>query len=166
MEEIRKNVSSSKTTNYLINALVCKKSREQGGYLGIMTDDEGNLLESPTSNIAFVLKDGSFNVPPFDKTLVGTTVLRVMEYVESELIPKGLIKKITRDYINIKNYPDLINEAMLVGGDFAIPILKLENLILGNQPGEIATLIKNFLINDKKTDDVSEEIPELEENYL
>jgi len=166
MEEIKKNVSSSKTTNYLINALVCKKSREQGGYLGIMTDEEGNLLESPTSNIAFVLKDGSFNVPPFDKTLVGTTVLRVMEYVESELIPKGLIKKITRDYINIKNYPDLINEAMLVGGDFAIPILKLDNLILGNQPGEIATLIKNFLINDKKTDDVAEEIPELEENYL
>jgi branched-subunit amino acid aminotransferase/4-amino-4-deoxychorismate lyase len=166
MEEIKKNVSSSKTTNYLINALVCKKSREQGGYLGIMTDEDGNLLESPTSNIAFVLKDGSFNVPPFDKTLVGTTVLRVMEYVEKELIPRGLIKKISRDYINVKNYPELIDEAMLVGGDFAIPILKIDDLMLSNEPGPIATLIKNFLINDKKTDDVAEEIPELEDNYL
>jgi branched-subunit amino acid aminotransferase/4-amino-4-deoxychorismate lyase len=166
MEQIKKNVSSSKTTNYLINALVTKKAKELGGYLGIMTDENGYLLESPMSNIAFVLKDGSFNVPPFDKTLVGTTVLRILEYVQSDLIPNGLIKRVSRDYISVDEFPDLVEEAMLCGGDFAIPILKLDEVTFSKEPGPITTMIKNFLINDKKTDDVAEEIPELEENYL
>jgi hypothetical protein len=131
-----------------------------------MTDENGYLLESPMSNIAFVLKDGSFNVPPFDKTLVGTTVLRIMDFVQTELIPRGLIKRISRDYISVNNYHELVDEAMLCGGDFAIPILKLDDVIITPTSGPITTLIKNFLISDKKTDDVAEEIPELEENYL
>jgi len=166
MEKIKSNISSSKTTNYLLNALVTKKAKEMGGYLGIMTDENGYLLESPMSNIAFVLKDGSFNVPPFDKTLVGTTVLRIMDFVQNDLIPKGLIKRISREYISVNNYHELVDEAMLCGGDFAIPILKLDNFTITPSSGPITTLIKNFLTSDKKTDDVAEEIPEMEENYL
>jgi branched-subunit amino acid aminotransferase/4-amino-4-deoxychorismate lyase len=159
IQELRESISHSKNTNYLLNVLVAKISREQGGYLGIMTDEDGNLLESPISNIAFVLSNGEFSVPSFEKTLVGTTVVRCMEYVEKELIPNGLITKISRDYVNIKDLnSDNIKEIMLVGGDFVIPVLKINDFNLNNGPGEITKLLQNFLMSDKISNEVSEEI--------
>jgi 4-amino-4-deoxychorismate lyase len=71
VNKIKENVSSSKSTNYLVHALVTKESKEHGGYLGIMIDEEGNLLETSMSNIAFVLKNGEFNVPHLIKLLLG-----------------------------------------------------------------------------------------------
>ena len=146
-----------------MHALVTKESRDQGGYLGIMTDDRGNLLETSMSNIAFVLKNGEFNVPPFDKTLIGTTVVRVLDFVNNELIPNGLITKVNRDYINVNNFADVVQEAMLCGGDFVIPLLKINDVEITNQPGNVTRKIQEFLINDKKADDVAEEIPVITE---
>jgi branched-subunit amino acid aminotransferase/4-amino-4-deoxychorismate lyase len=162
LDPIKKDISSSKNTNYLLNALVSKYSREQGGYLGIMVDEEGNLLESPISNIAFVLKNGDFNVPPFDKTLVGTTVLRLFDFVRDVLIPNGEVKNINRDYVNINNYTDIINEAMFVGGDFVIPILKINGQVVTDEPGPITKKLQQFLINDKQTEEVADEIPDID----
>jgi branched-subunit amino acid aminotransferase/4-amino-4-deoxychorismate lyase len=161
VSEIQKNVITSKTTNYLINALVNNKSKEQGGYLGIMTDENGNMLETPMSNIAFLLLDGTFLVPPFDKTLTGTTVVRVMDFVKNVLIPEGHIKSIERDYLNSNTFQNQVKEAMLCGGDFVIPILKLNDYIISENPGEITRRIQDFLIKDKVAEEVCEEIPVL-----
>jgi branched-subunit amino acid aminotransferase/4-amino-4-deoxychorismate lyase len=165
VEEIKKNIVSSKNTNYLVNAIVTKKAKEEGGYMGIMVDEHGNFLEAPTSNVAFFMNNGDFSVPPFEKTLIGTTVIRVMEYVEKELIPNGLVKNISRDYVNISNFAETVKEAMIVGGDFAIPILKLNNVNLADEPGPLTRMIQDFLLNDKKSDEVAEEIPHFKEEF-
>jgi branched-subunit amino acid aminotransferase/4-amino-4-deoxychorismate lyase len=166
MEEVKKNISSSKTTNYIINSLVSKKARENGGYMGIMLDENGSLLECPTSNVAFLLKDGSFSVPPFDKTLVGTTIIRVLNFVENDLIPNGLVTKVVRDYVNVENFADVVQEAMNVGGDFALPILKINGVTISEDVGDVTKRIQQFLANDKVQDEVSEDIPVFEDlNY-
>jgi branched-subunit amino acid aminotransferase/4-amino-4-deoxychorismate lyase len=163
IESIVSNVKSSKSTNYLVHALVTKQSRDQGGFLGIMTDDKNNILETSMSNVAFVMKNGEFNVPPFEKTLIGTTVVRVLEFVNKELIPNGVITQVNRDYVNASNFHELVQEAMLVGGDFVIPILKLNDFTITSEPGPITKRIQDFLINDKKADDVAEDIPKFVE---
>jgi len=162
LDEIKRNVTTSKNTNYLVNAMITNMSKREGGYLGIMTDDQGNILESPMSNIAFVLNNGDFSVPPFDKTLVGTTVVRVMDYVNKFLIPEGSIKSINRDYVKIDDFENVVKEAMFVGGDFVIPILKINGKQITQQPGEITKMIQKFLICDKKADEVCEDIPQLD----
>ena len=130
-----------------------------------MTDENGNILETSMSNVAFVLKSGEsngsyvFNVPPFDKTLMGTTVVRVLEFVNKELIPNKVVSEVSREYLNASNFQDVVQEAMLVGGDFVIPILKLNDHVITQEPGPITRKIQEFLVNDKKADEVAEEIP-------
>ena len=157
IKDIQDNVIHSKNTNYLINSIVTKKAKSQGGYLGVMVDEYGNMLESPISNVAFVLHNGTFSVPSFEKTLAGTTVIRCMQYVNDELIPKGLLNKISREYVNVEDI-DNVKEAMLVGGDHVIPILKLGDKRLSDKPGEIALLLQEYLFKDKKSDEVCDEI--------
>ena len=149
--------------------MTTKMSRDKGGFLGIMTDSENNLLESPISNIAFLLEDNTFCVPPFEKTLAGTTVIRCMDYIEKYLIPEGSVKQIMRDYIKIddviagrlNNENKRVKEIMLLGGDFLIPILSLDGLEITKEPGIIARKLQEFLINDKKGEESSENVPEI-----
>ena len=54
-------------------------SKSRGGYFGIKTDKEGKLLEGAISNIAYVLKDGSFGHPPLAKTIRGTTLTKAIK---------------------------------------------------------------------------------------
>lgn len=42
-------------------------------------DDDGYVLEGPTMNLAIVTHGGEFVVPPFDHTLGGITIQRVLE---------------------------------------------------------------------------------------
>jgi branched-subunit amino acid aminotransferase/4-amino-4-deoxychorismate lyase len=159
INEIKENITHAKSTNYLLNSIVTKIAKEKGGYLGIMIDEFGNLLESPISNIAFVLKTGEFCVPTFEKTLAGTTIIRCFDYVNEVLIPKGLIKEIKREYVNIKEILLIVKEAMLVGGDHILPILKLDEYKISDSPGEIALMLQDYLVRDRTKAIITEEIP-------
>jgi len=169
INELRNQAAKSKNTNYLINSMTTKQSKDKGGFLGIMTDSDGSLLESPISNIAFYMEDGSFYVPPFEKTLAGTTVIRCMDYIKKVLIPEGIITDIVRDYVKIddviqgrlNNNQRKVKEIMLLGGDFLIPILHLDNIEIIKEPGKIARRLQEFLMNDKKGEDTSVIVPEI-----
>jgi len=158
ISQIKEDISHTKNTNYLLNSLVTKKAKEKGGYLGIMVDELGHVLESPMSNIAFVFHNNEFNVPPFDKTLKGTTVVRLMEYIEEQLIPNGVVTGINREWVHVESIGKCVKEAMFVGGDFVVPILKIDDICISDEPGEITKKLQAFLLNDKKSEEVSEEI--------
>ena len=159
IDKLKAQACQSKNTNYLINSMTTKMSRDQGGFLGIMTDDNGFLLESSMSNCAYMMKDGSFCIPPFDKTLAGTTAIRCMDYIENTLIPEGKIKKLIREYININDLFDQVSELMLLGGSFLIPILSLNGVKIVDEPGEIARRLQKFLADDKGEEESFEPIP-------
>ena len=159
VDKLKQELYCVKSTNYLINSIVQRKAQMEQTFMGIFTDDNGYLLESPTNNIAFVLKDKTFCVPPFDKTLVGTTIIRCFEHVQDKLISKGLIKEIRRDYLTIEDVKKYASEVMLVGGDFIVPVLKINDVEISDTPGEITRILQSFLTNDKTSESVCEEIP-------
>ena len=171
INELKTQAAKSKNTNYLINSMTTKQSKDKGGFLGIMTDSDGCLLESPISNVAFLMEDDSFWVPPFEKTLAGTTVIRCMNYIEKVLIPEGVVKEIVRGYVTIddvrigreksSNEKIKVKEIMMLGGDFLIPILKLDVMQITREPGNLARKLQNFLLNDKKGEESNELVPEL-----
>lgn len=171
MNQLKSQAAKSKNTNYLINAMTTKQSKDKGGFLGIMTDADGSLLESPISNIAFLLEDDSFWVPPFEKTLAGTTVIRCMDFIEKVLIPEQVVKQIVRGYVTIDDVKigrvdslanKKVKEIMFLGGDFLIPILKLDGMEITKEPGKVSRRLQEFLINDKKGEESSDPVPELE----
>jgi branched-subunit amino acid aminotransferase/4-amino-4-deoxychorismate lyase len=159
IDKLKEQACKSKNTNYLINSMTTKMSKDQGGFLGIMTTDDGFLLESSMSNCAFLMKDGSFCIPPFDRTLAGTTAIRCMDYIVNTLIPEGKITKLVREYVNINDLYDQVSEMMLLGGSFLIPILSLNGKKIVDQPGEMARRLQKFLSDDKGEEESFEPIP-------
>lgn len=157
-QQIMRDTSRAKTTNYMHNCIITKKSKEKNGYLGIITDDEGNLLESPISNIAFVNTDNEFVVPSFDKCLKGTTVTKCFKYIDEVLIKEGLIKSVSRVDTNIKDIKEgKIKEAMFLGGDFLIPLLKIDDCVISSEVGVISNRLKEFLEKQKKV--IADDLP-------
>ena len=45
-------------------------------------DEAGFVAEGPTMNLGVVTREGELVVPPFERSLAGCTVKRVMELVE------------------------------------------------------------------------------------
>jgi len=157
VEKLKKDLVAVKSTNYLVNSVVQRMAQVEEAFMGIFTDESGHLLESPTNNIAFVMKDKSFCVPPFDKTLVGTTVLRCLEYIKEELMKKNIIKEIRRDYLTLEDVKNNVSEMMLVGGDFVVPVLKLDDVEVSQSTGEITKILQTFLSADKGFESVASE---------
>lgn len=58
-------------------------SKNQGGYIGIKLDEDGNILEGAIANIAYVLNDDTFAYPPQSKTIRGTTIKDAIEIVKN-----------------------------------------------------------------------------------
>jgi len=159
---LRDKVSNAKTTNYLVNSIITSKASDDNGYLGIVTDEHGNILEGVMSNVAFVLEGDIFSLPSFEKTLPGTTAIKVLDLVDKDLIPNKKLCSISRDYITMEDVKSgKVKEAMLVGGDFVIPILKLNGIDISPIPGKITRYCQEYMRNLKFDEEVRncEKIP-------
>lgn len=151
--EIIKKIEKSKTTSYLANCIINKIVKQKQGYLGIMLDDEGNMLEGPISNIAFVMKNNSFRVPSFEKTLKGTTIIKCLRYIEENMIHSGDLSEISREDVNLSHLENgEIIEAMFVGGDFIVPLLKINDYLISDEPGLVARKLQSYLEKEKKSE--------------
>lgn len=82
-------MANLKSTNYVKNSYISTRSKTRSGvgqasnkgYLGMIVDKEGHLLEASVANMAVILPDKVFLLPPFDKTLQGTTSMKCLEYI-------------------------------------------------------------------------------------
>ena len=56
--------ATTKTTNYLVNALCLMDAEAEGLDQGIFLDSDGNVAEGPNMNVAIITHDGIFVVCP------------------------------------------------------------------------------------------------------
>jgi hypothetical protein len=75
-----------------------------------------------------LLKNGDFIVPPFDRILPGTTAIKILDYLDKEVIPQnltqGYIKKIVRRDILITEAKSEALEVIFLGGEECVPVLE------------------------------------------
>ena len=99
LKDLKFNIKSN---NYLMRSYIATESKKLGGYLAIEADRDGYLLEGSVSTVAVLLKNGDFVVPPFKRIIPGTTAVKILKYVEKELIESGEIKQIVRREIKVE----------------------------------------------------------------
>ena len=86
-KELRSLNFNVKSNNYLVRSYIASESKAKGGYLAIEADKDGYLLEGSVATVAVLLKNGDFIVPPFERILPGTTAIKILDYLEKEVIP-------------------------------------------------------------------------------
>merc|ERR1712194_20992 len=99
-------MGTTKTNNYLLNALTSMAARDNGGSRGILVED-GYIAESCTSNLVFVTKEKRLITPPFDKILAGTTVRKVLELAPT-LVADGILKAVSQEPVPVETARDCV----------------------------------------------------------
>jgi len=149
--------AETKTTNYILNALMTLHANDLGANFGIGVDERGLLTESSIANVAIV-KDGALKTPVLEGILAGTSIKRAYA-----LKDKFFASKLLRDF----QFCDLTeedalaaDEVMLFGGGLCYPVSILESEAIGDgKPGPIYKGIHRILREDMLHGDQSDDIP-------
>ncbi len=113
--------------------------------MAIEADKDGYLLEGSVASVAVLLKNGDFIVPPFDRIIPGTTAPKIFDYIEKEVVPKGLlppeyIKRVVRRDILVSEAQAEAQEVMFLGGEDCVPVTEWDGIPIGQGKGPAATL--------------------------
>lgn len=147
----------SKTTNYLVNALMAMEAHRKGGFLGIMTTKERIVLEAPVMNVGFVWKNGDFVTATFKRTLRGTTLIECMDFIREVLVKKGIVKDVIQKDFTLEDVYENAVEMMIIGGNMIIPVGVFDDRIISKEIGPIAKLLQeNYL---KRVLEKAEKVP-------
>lgn len=80
--------ATSKTCNYLPNALMKKEAVDAGVDFTISLDERGRIAEGATENLGLLTQRHELLVPTRDRILAGTTMLRVLDLARP-LVERG-----------------------------------------------------------------------------
>lgn len=150
-------LATAKTTNYLINSLYAIEAVKRGGNLGVMIDRDGNILEGPIANIAFVFKNGDFVIPKLTKTLRGTTLIECLQFIEKKLIREGKIKRILEKDLKPEDVYENATEMMRIGGNKVSSIRRFDGRLISEEAGPITKELFHHLTVDLV--EASEKVP-------
>mmetsp|Transcript_8813 Transcript_8813/g.26488 ORF Transcript_8813/g.26488 Transcript_8813/m.26488 type:complete len:333 (+) Transcript_8813:117-1115(+) len=139
--------ANAKTTNYLPNVLLVMEAEDQGAWQGVWTDSAGDVAELGTANIAFVMRSSpnTLTVPPFDKTLAGISVQRVMHIAQRYL---GM--QVEQRKVSLQEAKAESAEAFAFGGPYlTLPITRWGDDPVGTgSVGPIAKSLKEAQLRD------------------
>ncbi|MDR1657909.1 MAG: aminotransferase class IV [Deltaproteobacteria bacterium] len=142
-----------KTCDYLHNVLAKKSAIDAGADYVVSFDQDGNLTEGATENVAVVTVDGQLVVPPFSKILKGVTLLRAMELASqlgAPLLPKGVINK----DLKRSELPNIAAEVFLTTTSFnVLAVTSWDNRPVGSgRPGPVTTELKRLIEAELSSD--------------
>jgi branched-subunit amino acid aminotransferase/4-amino-4-deoxychorismate lyase len=139
-----------KSCNYLPNVLMEKEAEEGGADYAVGLDEAGCLTEGPTENMGLITQDGAFLVPPFERILRGTTVIRMMELAES-LVREGHLREVREAPVSRE---DLLAaaEVMMFGTTFdVLPVVSFDGQSIGEgRPGPMFRAFLDLMRKDQQ----------------
>lgn len=131
-----------KSCNYLPNVLMEKEAEEGGADYAVGLDEAGCLTEGPTENMGLITQDGVFLVPPFERILHGTTVIRMMDLAQS-LVREGRLREIREASLTREDVL-AAGEVMMFGTTFdVLPVVSFDGQSIGE--GRPGPMFRSFL---------------------
>lgn len=135
-------LATIKSIDYLPNVLMKHEAEEKGYDFPFCFDADGFLAEGATENVCIVDEAGRLVIPEFTNALAGTTLLRAVDLVKSEM--PIIFRSISEEEIL------LAREVIIVGttGD-AIPVVRFNGKPIHDvKPGPVAKRIRELLRQD------------------
>lgn len=135
-------LATIKSIDYLPNVLMKREAEEKGYDFPFCFDDDGFLAEGATENVCMVSGDGKLVIPEFTNALAGTTLMRAVDLIKSEMsiIFRGISENEILE----------AREVIIVGttGD-AIPVVRFNGKPIHDvRPGPVAKRIRDLLVKD------------------
>ena len=158
-----------KSTNYLPNALALMDAQAEGFDQGIFLDGNGNVAEGPNMNLAVLLHDGTLVVPPFDATLAGVTIRRMLD-LAVEALSRGILDGVTRferRHISVAEAKGAA-EVFLVGTSLPVmPVVFWDDADIGDGAAGITALqLRALMQGDMRPVEGSDQHTEVPYGYL
>ncbi|MEO0336331.1 MAG: aminotransferase class IV [Pseudomonadota bacterium] len=138
---------SIKSCNYLQNVMMKKEAKDRGLNFTLSVSDQDHLGEGATENFAVIIDD-RLVAPPFDITLRGTTLRRVLKLADENKSRLSL-KSVEQRPILKSELPNF-QEAFFIGTTVEVaPIVSFESSTVGNGAvGERAKELRQLLLKD------------------
>ena len=105
--------ATTKTCNYLPNAMMKYEAHEMGVDFVVAFDTDGHMAEGGTENFGIISKDGDLLFPKLDRILRGITMTRVMELAK-QLVAEGKLRSVGFHDITQKDI-DKAREMIITG---------------------------------------------------
>nr|WP_279593518.1 aminotransferase class IV [Pseudodesulfovibrio sp. S3-i] len=135
-------LAAIKSIDYLPNVLMKHEAEEKGYDFPFCFDQNGLLAEGATENVCIVDDSGRLIIPEFTNALAGTTLLRAVDLIKSEM--SIVFRGISEEELL------LAREIIIVGttGD-AIPVVRFNGKPIHDvKPGPVAKRIRELLKKD------------------
>eukprot|EP00271_Cylindrocystis_brebissonii_P011800 TRINITY_DN2975_c0_g1_i3.p1 TRINITY_DN2975_c0_g1~~TRINITY_DN2975_c0_g1_i3.p1 ORF type:complete len:200 (-),score=32.21 TRINITY_DN2975_c0_g1_i3:517-1116(-) len=152
--------ATTKSVNYLPNAMVLMEAEEQDAVTGIWLDQDGYIGEGHNMNCCFVSQDDVLLVPGFETILAGCTMKRVMALAQEHLVSSNgstageernsppLLSAVRMGRVGVEE-ARAAKEMMLCGRGLLVqPVLQWDNQPVGTgEPGPVAKFLRQLLLD-------------------
>jgi len=115
--------SQIKSCNYLPNVMMKDRANQKGAFLAINVTEKGEIGEGSTENILVHDKNGDLVFPPFDYTLRGTMLLRLVEILKKSSLPS--IKKVVQRALSAE---DLFSAQQVMAVGTTLDVLSISSI--------------------------------------
>jgi 4-amino-4-deoxychorismate lyase len=160
-----------KSTDYLPNALCLVDAEVEGYDLGIFVDSKANIAQGPNMNVAVLLEDGTLVVPPFESSLAGITMQRLLELLDIAKSEPGYevddLKSIERRHITVKE-AKRAREVFVTGTTLPVmPVVQWDDAAIADGcPGLFTLQCRALIQNDQLSHENSPLHHEIPYGYL
>lgn len=97
------------------------------------------------SNLGFFMKNKDFVICPPENIVQGTTLLKSLEFIKSDLIKQDIVKQLVVRHITIQEVISDSQEVISFGGNKVIPITEVDDQkISDGQIGEVCKKIQSW----------------------
>jgi len=140
-----------KSVDYLSNALMELAAKNSGVDSAIAVDGFGNIMEGSNKNVVVIGRDGVLRVPPQEKILRGTSLIRALEFAP-ELQKKKLIDRVSVENIPLTEAYNASEILFLSTSLFVAPVVKYDGRTIGDgKPGKIWETLYNLFQKDTRS---------------
>lgn len=142
-------LATTKSNNYMINAIVALEAEKLGGDFGLQIDSVSDtILESSVSCVAIVNRHGALVTPKFDRVLPSTTLKRLIDEYVPNLVQTGVLTDFAQRDVHIREVLEA-KEMIEFGGGWVHPVVSLDKLPIGDgEPGPVFDKICDLMVGE------------------
>ncbi|CAD7700808.1 unnamed protein product [Ostreobium quekettii] len=140
------------TNGFLPHVVATMEAESEDCEVGILVDEDGQVLGAPAANIAMVTVDNDLVVPPHEDTVRGITMERILTLLEKTDDPNLTVSTVVRRHFTPQEAKTALEVFLTTTGVPVMAVTEWDGEIIAEGKPGINTLGFNALINNDEDD--------------